>query len=199
MRIHLDIWPTYTRAANLGPLRSGSIMFSVTANLTGEPHSFDEIIDPAVATQLREWDRWRPSMGVPRQITPESAIGFRYGFPVRRKVVQKPRCKVCWFMRLWLTWRDSKYSGAIHGGWRTARLENREQMWIFTTHGLVNGTAMCVGWPSPNQGTALVLLPPIYHAFCGVIFGRAGPAGCECKNALEAARHIGLRCLIDAQ
>lgn len=40
--------------------------------------------------------------------------------------------------------------------------------WIFTTHGLVNGTALCVdAYTSPGDG--VVLFTPVYHAFARVI------------------------------
>ena len=40
--------------------------------------------------------------------------------------------------------------------------------WIFTTHGLVNGTAMCVDtFTEPGDG--VVLFTPVYHAFAKVI------------------------------
>src|SRR5690606_19155184 len=42
---------------------------------------------------------------------------------------------------------------------------------IFTTHGLVNGVAMCVEtWTEP--GDAVALMTPVYHAFARVV--RAG-------------------------
>ena len=40
--------------------------------------------------------------------------------------------------------------------------------WIFTTHGLVNGTAMCVD-AYTNVGDGVVLFTPVYHAFARVI------------------------------
>lgn len=63
---------------------------------------------------------------------------------------------------------DSKYLAAIQW-W----MENRHG-WkvdaeaIFTTHGLVNGTAMCVdAFTQPGDG--VVLFTPVYHAFARVI------------------------------
>ncbi|MEM1303155.1 MAG: aminotransferase class I/II-fold pyridoxal phosphate-dependent enzyme, partial [Pseudomonadota bacterium] len=63
---------------------------------------------------------------------------------------------------------DSKYRAAIQW-W----MENRHG-WsvnpdhIFTTHGLVNGTAMCVEtYTQPGDG--IVLFTPVYHAFAKVI------------------------------
>lgn len=47
-------------------------------------------------------------------------------------------------------------------GWQVARDE------IFTTHGLVNGTALCIdAFTAP--GDAVVLTTPVYHAFARVI------------------------------
>lgn len=50
---------------------------------------------------------------------------------------------------------------------------------IFTTHGLVNGTAMCVdAYTAPGDG--VVLFTPVYHAFARVI-SAAGREVVECK------------------
>lgn len=63
---------------------------------------------------------------------------------------------------------DSKYKAAI-SWW----MENRhgwkvDPAWVFTTHGLVNGTAMCVDtFTKPGDG--IVLFTPVYHAFAKVI------------------------------
>ena len=63
---------------------------------------------------------------------------------------------------------DSAYLGSIQW-W----MENRhgwkiDPSWVFTTHGLVNGTALCVdAFTAP--GDAVVLFTPVYHAFARVI------------------------------
>jgi len=62
----------------------------------------------------------------------------------------------------------SAYNAAI-AWW----MENRhnwkiEADWIFTTHGLVNGTSMCVD-TFTNPGDGVVLFTPVYHAFAKVI------------------------------
>lgn len=52
---------------------------------------------------------------------------------------------------------------------------------IFTTHGLVNGTAICVdAFTAPGDG--VVLMTPVYHAFARVI-AAAGRAVVECPLA----------------
>lgn len=63
---------------------------------------------------------------------------------------------------------ESEYKAAINW-W----MENRhgwkvDPSWIFTTHGLVNGTAMCVD-VFTKQGDGIVLFTPVYHAFARVI------------------------------
>lgn len=63
---------------------------------------------------------------------------------------------------------ESEYKAAINW-W----MENRhgwkvDPSWIFTTHGLVNGTAMCVD-AFTKQGDGIVLFTPVYHAFARVI------------------------------
>ena len=63
---------------------------------------------------------------------------------------------------------DTSYRNAIcwwmqeRHGWRV------DPSWIFTTHGLVNGTAMCVD-AFTNVGDGVVLFTPVYHAFATVI------------------------------
>jgi len=83
---------------------------------------------------------------------------------------------------------DTKYKAAIawwmaeRHGWRV------EPEWIFTTHGLVNGTAMCVdAFSQPKDG--IVLMTPVYHAFAKVI-NAAGREVIECEMALEDGRYV---------
>ncbi|MGJ8545811.1 MAG: MalY/PatB family protein [Sulfitobacter sp.] len=82
---------------------------------------------------------------------------------------------------------DSKYRAAI-GWW----MENRhgwkiQPEWIFTTHGLVNGTALCVdAFTAPGDG--VVLMTPVYHAFARVI-AAAGRKVVECELPLIEGRY----------
>jgi cystathionine beta-lyase len=58
--------------------------------------------------------------------------------------------------------------------------------WIFTTHGLVNGTALCIqSFTQPGDG--VVLMTPVYHAFARVIKA-AGREVVECPLALRDGR-----------
>ena len=82
---------------------------------------------------------------------------------------------------------DSKYRAAIcwwmqnRHGWKVKADH------IFTTHGLVNGTAMCVdAFTAPGDG--IVLFTPVYHAFARVI-NAAGREVVECALAQEDGRY----------
>ncbi len=69
------------------------------------------------------------------------------------------RNAICW-------WMQNRH------GWQV------DPSWIFTTHGLVNGTAMCVdAYTKPGDG--VVLFTPVYHAFARVIRA-AGRQVVEC-------------------
>lgn len=82
---------------------------------------------------------------------------------------------------------DSAYRDAI-GWW----MKNRhgwqiEADWIFTTHGLVNGTALCVdAFTAPGDG--VVLFTPVYHAFARVI-SAAGREVVECEMVNRDGRY----------
>lgn len=59
---------------------------------------------------------------------------------------------------------------------------------IFTTHGLVNGTALCVdAYTKPGDG--VVLMTPVYHAFARVVRA-AGRRVVECQLAREDGRYV---------
>ena len=54
--------------------------------------------------------------------------------------------------------------------------------WIFTTHGLVNGTALCIdAFTKPGDG--VILMTPVYHAFSRIIKA-AGREVVECPLTL---------------
>ena len=59
---------------------------------------------------------------------------------------------------------DSAYRASICWWMQTRHGWQIEPYWIFSTHGLVNGTAMCVeAFTAP--GDAVILFTPVYHAF----------------------------------
>ena len=74
---------------------------------------------------------------------------------------------------------DSKYKEAINWWMETRHNWKVDPSWIFTTHGLVNGTAMCVD-AFTSAGDGVVLFTPVYHAFAKVI-NAAGRRVVECE------------------
>ena len=78
------------------------------------------------------------------------------------------RAAICWWMK-------------NRHGWEV------EPSWIFTTHGLVNGTAMCVD-AYTTAGDGVVLFTPVYHAFARVIRA-AGREVVECEMIQRDGRY----------
>ena len=83
---------------------------------------------------------------------------------------------------------DRAYLEAIRWWQETRHGWKIEPDWVFTTHGLVNGTALCVDtWTAP--GDAVVLFTPVYHAFAKVIRA-AGREVRECEMPLQDGRYV---------
>jgi cystathionine beta-lyase len=73
---------------------------------------------------------------------------------------------------------EEDYTAAI-GWWMDTRHGWKiDPSWIFSTHGLVNGTGLCVQTYT-NPGEGVVLFTPVYHAFARVIKA-AGRTVVEC-------------------
>jgi cysteine-S-conjugate beta-lyase len=82
---------------------------------------------------------------------------------------------------------DAAYLDAIRWWMANRHGWTVEREHIFTTHGLVNGTALCVqAFTAPGDG--VVLMTPVYHAFARIIRA-AGREVVECPLALEAGRY----------
>lgn len=82
---------------------------------------------------------------------------------------------------------DEPYRDAIRWWMRERHGWAVERDWIFTTHGLVNGTAMCVDtWTRPGDG--VVLFTPVYHAFAKVIKAN-GRRVVECPMVMRDGRY----------
>ena len=144
------------------------------AALTAAPN-FDEVID-RVGTHSSKWDGMQGIYGV----SPREGIAmwvadmdFRPPACVQRALEGMTAHGVYGY------WGDNRdYHAAIQWWMATRHGWQVEPEWIFTTHGLVNGTALCVdAFTAPGDG--VVLMTPVYHAFARVIRA-AGRTVVEC-------------------
>jgi len=127
--------------------------------------SFDEIID-RTGTHSMKWDMMEPIYGVPADDGISMWVAdmdFRAPDCIQRAIAQMHDHGIYGYFG-----DDSAYKQAIiwwmqnRHGWQV------QPEWIFTTHGLVNGTAMCVE-TFTDPGDGVVLFTPVYHAFAKVI------------------------------
>jgi len=82
---------------------------------------------------------------------------------------------------------NEDYLGAIQWWMEERHGWHVDPSWVFTTHGLVNGTAMCVdAFTAPGDG--VVLFTPVYHAFAKVIHA-AGRKVVECPLVNDVGRY----------
>ncbi|MGV6890031.1 MalY/PatB family protein [Rhodophyticola sp. SM2404] len=141
--------------------------------------SFDDIIDRR-GTHCVKWDGMEGLYGV----SPEEGIAMWVADMDFRppQVVQDALQNMLDHGIYGYFGDDSKYRAAI-GWWMKERHGwEIEPEWIFTTHGLVNGTSMCLD-AFTKEGDGVVLFTPVYHAFAKVI--RASNRDLvECEMAL---------------
>ncbi|MGH1330470.1 MAG: MalY/PatB family protein [Paracoccaceae bacterium] len=126
---------------------------------------FDEVIN-RIGTHSAKWDHMEklygvsPDEGIPMWV---ADMDFRPPAPVQTalEAIAKNgiygyfgndanfRAAICW-------WMQNRH------GWTV------QPEWIFTTHGLVNGTGLCLDtYTDPGDG--VILFTPVYHAFARVI------------------------------
>ncbi len=147
--------------------------------------SFDDLIDRR-GTHSSKWDMMEPLYGV----SPKDGVAmwvadmdFRPPACVQDALERMTAHGVYGYFG-----DDRAYKGAIiwwmakRHGWTV------DPDHIFTTHGLVNGTALCVD-AFTVPGDAVVLSTPVYHAFARVIKG-AGRGVTECPLTLTEGRQV---------
>ena len=146
--------------------------------------SFDEIID-RFGTHSAKWDMMEPIYGVPAKdglamwvadmdFRPPACVG---------DAVQKMRDHGVYGYH----GDETSYRSAIQWWMRERHGWMVGQEAIFTTHGLVNGTGLCVdAFSQPGDG--VVLFTPVYHAFARVIKA-AGREVVECELVNNDGRY----------
>ncbi|MCT4578045.1 MalY/PatB family protein [Donghicola sp.] len=142
--------------------------------------NFDEIID-RVGTHSAKWDQMEPLYGV----SPTDGISmwvadmdFRPPASVQRAVEKMAEHGVYGYFG-----GDQDYKGAIQWWMDNRHGWTVDAKAIMTTHGLVNGTGMCVDTYT-NPGEGVVLFTPVYHAFARTIRA-AGREVVECPLVIE--------------
>jgi cystathionine beta-lyase len=146
--------------------------------------NFDEIIN-RVGTHSSKWDMMEPIYGV----SPQDGIPMW----VADMDFRPPQCvsdavKAMHDHGIYGYFGDeSAYHASIQWWMKERHGWAVDKDAIFTTHGLVNGTAMCVdAFTQPGDG--VVLFTPVYHAFARVIRA-AGRDVVECPLALETGKY----------
>lgn len=145
---------------------------------------FDEIIERR-GTHCAKWDKMEAVYGVPADeglAMWVADMDFRPPACVLQAVQAQVDHGVVGYFG-----DDSKYKDAICWWMETRHGWTPDASGIFTTHGLVNGTAMCVdAFTKPGDG--VVLFTPVYHAFAKVIKA-AERTVVECEMVNEAGRY----------
>jgi len=146
--------------------------------------NFDEIIDRR-RTHSDKWDNMEARYGVspddgiamwvadmdfrpPQCVSSAVAAVHAHGVYGYFGDETAYRDAICW-------WMQNRH------GWSV------DPKWIFTTHGLVNGTGLCVD-AFTQEGDGVVLFTPVYHAFARVIKA-AGRDVVECPLVNNAGRY----------
>ena len=146
--------------------------------------TFDDIID-RVGTRCSKWDMMEPIYGV----SPKDGISmwvadmdFRPPACVSDAVAAMHEHGVYGYYG-----DDGAYRAAIQWWMKERHGWSVPKDAIFTTHGLVNGTAMCIDtFTEPGDG--VVLFTPVYHAFARVIKA-AGREVTECPLSDDGGRY----------
>ena len=144
---------------------------------------FDEVIARR-GTHCMKWDMMEPMYGVPadRGLPMWVAdMDFRPPPCVQQAVEGMAAHGIYGYFG-----DDAAYLDAIRWWMQTRHGWTVERNQIFTTHGLVNGTGLCIdAFTAPGDG--VVLMTPVYHAFARVIRA-AGRRVVECPLKVEGGR-----------
>mgnify|MGYP003321250879 FL=1 len=144
-----------------------SVKWDMMESLYGVPQ------DDGIAMWVADMD-FRPPACVQNALSSMANIGV-YGYYGNDATY---RDAICW-------WMQERH------GWTV------DPSWIFTTHGLVNGTGMCIdAFTNPRDG--VVLFTPVYHAFARVIQA-ADRHVVECEMSIEDGRYVMNFAAYDAQ
>jgi cystathionine beta-lyase len=163
-------------------------------NRTPSMTDFDKIIDRR-GTHCQKWDAMQQTFGV----SPDSGVAMWVAdmdfLPPR--TVQTAVERMASHGIYGYFGDDRAYLAAIRWWMLTRHGWNVDPGAIFTTHGLVNGAALCIDtYTRPGDG--VVLMTPVYHAFSRIIRA-AGRVVVECALANDDGRYVPDFAAWDAQ
>jgi len=146
--------------------------------------NFDEIIDRR-GTHCAKWDLMQPVYGVP--------VDDGIAMWVADMDFRPPECVQNALQKMLdhgiygYFGDDNAYKDSIQWWMKNRHGWDIDTDAIFTTHGLVNGTALCVD-AFTDVGDGVVLFTPVYHAFAKVI-NAAGRKVVECPLVNNSGRY----------
>ena len=146
--------------------------------------TFDTPIDRH-GTHSVKWDMMEPIYGVPAEDGIAMWVAdmeFRAAEPIQNALRKMLDHGVYGYFG-----DDRAYLEAICWWMQTRHGWTVDPKSIFTTHGLVNGTGLCVD-AFTNPGDGVVLFTPVYHAFARVI-AAAGREVVECEMVNRDGRY----------
>lgn len=147
-------------------------------------HDFDQVID-RFGTHSVKWDMMEAMYGVPADqglAMWVADMDFRPPACVQRAVEAMAAHGVYGYFG-----DDTAYKDAILWWMETRHGWTVDRDAIFTTHGLVNGTGLCIdAFTAPGDG--VVLTTPVYHAFARTVKA-AGRVVVECPLTYNAGRY----------
>lgn len=136
-------------------------------------------------THSYKWDLMEPTYGVPSKdglAMWVADMDFRPPESVQRALEKMTAHGVYGYYG-----DDAEYLDAIRWWMQARHGWQVERNHIFTTHGLVNGTAICIdAFTKPGDG--IVLMSPVYHAFARIIKA-AGRIVVECALKNDHGRY----------
>ncbi len=147
--------------------------------------NFDTVIN-RLGTHSVKWDAMEPMFGVPAQgglAMWVADMDFRPPACVQASLEKMLAHGIYGYFG-----DDSAYLAAITWWMQTRHGWSVDPKHIFTTHGLVNGTALCVD-AFTQVGEGVVLTTPVYHAFARVIKA-AGRNVVECPLKTVAGQYV---------
>ena len=141
--------------------------------------TFDTAISRA-GTHCAKWDMLAPLYG----LSPDEGLAMWVADMEFRppQVVQQALEKMLAHGVYGYFGDDRAYLDAIRWWMKTRHGWEVQPEWVFTTHGLVNGTGLCVN-AFTKPGDAVILMTPVYHAFARIIKA-AGRDVLECPLAI---------------